>query len=317
MASQSSMRHKTYAIGGEVLPDIISGVGDIVGAIFGDYAAGDQAVGVLSNLDGGRTKGAGVETQLLGMASGKNDSEIQAGSTGTPGTGLNAAFNPGETNASGKFTGGIGQEAGNGAGLASMFFEKGGVPRRKLDVGGNAGSTPSSDDSAVHMSGLFNSSGAGRTDIHNRDVPANGFVVPADVTSGLGQGNTMSGSSVIDRMMGAGPYGVKPGTGPEGIKLDGHGGHASFPKLQQARPARMPQEQGIAPETDAKGGITGGKKNELVPVVVAGGEHYINPADIERKFGSLDRGHKILRQWVISRRAKNIKELKKLPEPKK
>ena len=121
-------------IGGEVLPDIISGIGDVVGAFFGDPMAGDQGVGILSNLDGGRTGGAGVGTQLLGMAQGKSDSQIQNGASGTPGMGLNAAFNPGETNAQGKFAGGIGSQAGNGMGIASMFMRRGGAAHR--DMGG-------------------------------------------------------------------------------------------------------------------------------------------------------------------------------------
>lgn len=123
------------AIGGEVLPDIVSGVGDVVGAIFGDPGAGDQGVGILSNLDGGETKGAGVETQLFGMAEGKSHSQVEDQATGSPGTGLNAMFNPSETNAQGKFTGGIGQEAGNGAGIAASFFKTGG--RAHYDDGGS------------------------------------------------------------------------------------------------------------------------------------------------------------------------------------
>ena len=69
-----------YAIGGEVLPDVISGIGDIVGCFFGDPGAGDQGVGILSNLDGGATKGAGVESQLMKggrtrLADGGNDDD--------------------------------------------------------------------------------------------------------------------------------------------------------------------------------------------------------------------------------------------------
>lgn len=43
------------AFGGEVLPDIVSGVGDVVGAFFGDPMAGSQFTGLLNQLDGGKT----------------------------------------------------------------------------------------------------------------------------------------------------------------------------------------------------------------------------------------------------------------------
>lgn len=46
---------RNYDIGGEVLPDVVSGVGDLVGAFFGDPMAGSQGTSVLSALDDGRT----------------------------------------------------------------------------------------------------------------------------------------------------------------------------------------------------------------------------------------------------------------------
>jgi len=40
----------------------------------------------------------------------------------------------------------------------------------------------------------------GRTDQHAMDVPAESFVIPADVVSSLGQGNTANGMAVLNRM---------------------------------------------------------------------------------------------------------------------
>lgn len=53
-----------YAFGGNVLPDVVSGIGDVVGAFFGDPMAGSQATGVLSELDGGETK-PGLQLSML------------------------------------------------------------------------------------------------------------------------------------------------------------------------------------------------------------------------------------------------------------
>lgn len=71
------------------------------------------------------------------------------------------------------------------------FAEGGAIPARA--DGGKVGDT-------YHHSGLLNSAGPGRTDTINTHVPAGAYVIPADIISGLGQGNTMSGSAIIDRM---------------------------------------------------------------------------------------------------------------------
>lgn len=197
------------------------------------------------------------------------------------------------------------------ASIASFFFNKGG--RVPFSHGGglaqcyDSGGAPSSGemgswttrqdargmDDIPHVSGLFKSAGAGRTDILNRSVPAGGYVVPADVVSGLAEGNTLAGSAVIDKMMNTGPYGTK---------LPRHGaGGVGIPHPPPAY--REPKAGGGAAET--------------VPVKTAGGEHFIPPEAIAAKFGDLDRGHKILDAWVLHERQKHIKTLKKLPGPKK
>ena len=154
-------------------------------------------------------------------------------------------------------------------------FKRGGIiPRKKLADGGVA--------DQFHSSGLFNSAGAGRTDILNRGVPAGGYVVPADVVSGLGEGNTLAGAGVIERMFGTGNHSV-----------------ANAQKVGQTK-------------NFAKGGTT-----KSVPVKTAGGEYFLHPADLIRKFGDLKRAHTILDKWVVSERAKHIKTLKNLPGPKK
>jgi hypothetical protein len=147
-------------------------------------------------------------------------------------------------------------------------------------------------DGPYHNSGLFASAGAGRTDIHNRQVPAGGYVVPADVVSALAEGNTLGGSAVLDRMMGTNK------------------------KTQKPNPSPM---AGPAPVMQAKGGTSGKNAHagQPTPVVVAGGEHYIPPEAIINKFGDLQRGHKILDAFVKNIRAKNIQTLKKLPGPKR
>lgn len=53
----------------------------------------------------------------------------------------------------------------------------------------------------VHTGPII-SDGAGRTDSHPIDVPPDSFVIPADIVSGLGQGNSLNGMKVIHRVLG-------------------------------------------------------------------------------------------------------------------
>lgn len=53
-----------------------------------------------------------------------------------------------------------------------------------------------------HLGGLFHSDVAGRTDKLHVKVPHDSYIVPADVVSGLGQGNTMAGAKVLDNIVG-------------------------------------------------------------------------------------------------------------------
>lgn len=152
----------------------------------------------------------------------------------------------------------------------------------------------------LHPEGLVMSKGAGRTDIHNINVPAGSYILPADVTSGLAEGNTMAGAGVMDRMMHSNPYGIEGG--------GRHGG--SGPPTPRAAPV---------PQYAAKGGKAQANAThpQMVPIVVAGGEMIYYPSTIAKKFGNLKKGHAALDAFVKKVRAENVKTLKKLPGPKK
>jgi len=57
-------------------------------------------------------------------------------------------------------------------------------------------------DSQFFPGGLLNTAVPGRTDRLPIAVPSNSYVVPADVVSGLGQGNTASGAVLLSQMFG-------------------------------------------------------------------------------------------------------------------
>ncbi len=206
------------------------------------------------------------------------------------------------------------------------------------------------NSASFHPSGLLHTEGAGRTDNINTNVPAGAYVIPADVVSGLGEGNTLAGASVIDRMMGTAPYGIKKPDLKEGRSLPrAPMPHVDVPDpLQAVResgfasggapavfnpidPSKMPSNGIIPSSLPTKGSTQGNLLNAMqgnsrggqahdgdgdkVPVVLAGGEYVIHPKDIEGKFGSLKHGHDILDKWVVLQRNKIANEMKRLPPP--
>ena len=64
-----------------------------------------------------------------------------------------------------------------------------------------------------HPGGLIESDAAGRTDRVPHAVAADSFVMPADVVSGIGQGNTLAGAKILDAILSSGPFGTTPTRG--------------------------------------------------------------------------------------------------------
>lgn len=130
----------------------------------------------------------------------------------------------------------------------------------------------------------------GRTDRLPIHVVSGSYVIPADVVSGLAEGNTEAGFEIIKRMIEdqkskggsvglAGKYGIK---GPY---------HSEWPRKQS---------------------------RNIVPVIVAGGEMILSPEEVELfGDGDLNAGHKVLDKFVVTQRKKLIETLKKLPGPAK
>jgi hypothetical protein len=137
----------------------------------------------------------------------------------------------------------------------------------------------------IHV-GPIHSPVAGRTDHLPMHVPSGSYVIPADIISAMGEGNTMAGFKVANTIF-----------------------------------SKIPDMSGL-PGTDAGLGLPhkagGGSLEPPVPIVAAGGEYVIAPDDvINVGGGDLDHGHQILDSFVKKMRAKTVETLKKLPGPKK
>ena len=152
----------------------------------------------------------------------------------------------------------------------------------------------------LRKEGMINSSIPGRTDKLPMNVKSGSYILPADVPSALGQGNSAAGGKILSKMFSSGPYGISPMKG--GAKAP-HMPSMHFPK----------QPQGMF----AKGGQTK-EESGHVPIIAAGGEFIIDPAVVrDIGHGDIKAGHKVLDKFVLSVRKKHVDTLKKLPGPKK
>lgn len=66
------------------------------------------------------------------------------------------------------------------------------------------------DVEKIHV-GPIHSSVAGRTDHLPINVPSGSYVIPADIVSSMGEGNTMAGFQILNRVFGVQELGDEPG----------------------------------------------------------------------------------------------------------
>ena len=143
----------------------------------------------------------------------------------------------------------------------------------------------------IHV-GPIHSAVAGRTDHLPMNVPSGAYVIPADIISAMGEGNTIAGFRVAKSIFNRPLYGG--GKNPYGAPSAPYG---------QSMPGK------------AEGGAT---SEPSVEIVAAGGEYVIPPEDVTwLGDGDIDHGHKTLDEFVNKFRAKTVKVLRKLPGPKK
>src|SRR5258705_1347149 len=149
-------------------------------------------------------------------------------------------------------------------------------------------------------SGMLKSSIPGRTDKIPVKVAGGSYVLPADIPSALGQGNTMAGGSILDKMFTKGPYGMNIMKSKSG----------SSTKMTRASSLTKTNRMGFA-----EGGET---ETAPTPIIAAGGEYILSPEQVAQLGGGhIDAGPKILDQFVMNVRKQHINTLKTLKPPKK
>jgi hypothetical protein len=160
-----------------------------------------------------------------------------------------------------------------------------------------------------HPSGLVHNFGPGRTDTVPMSVASGSHVVPADVLSGLGEGNSLAGAHAMSVAMKTGPGGISLPSGPhKPMALP------RMPSMTHMARGGDPQFEGH-PIKIAKGNVP--EHQGGVRCIVAGGEWVCKPDEVQRISYKGKHGHAALDQWIVDRRAKDVKTIRNLPGPVK
>lgn len=162
---------------------------------------------------------------------------------------------------------------------------------RPMKAGGVA--EPGTSKSVKMTTGPLVSTVPGRTDLHFTHVPSGAYVIPADVVSGRGQGNTLAGIEALHKF------------------FDMDSATSGSPSVAAQRHF-------------AKGGTADEHVGKPVPVKLAGGEIVVPPEKLHktmervyRKKMTLEEAHSKMDGWVVAERKKLRKTLAKLPGPVK
>lgn len=162
---------------------------------------------------------------------------------------------------------------------------------------------------ALAKEGMMASTSPGRGDKIPTTVKSGSYVIPADVVSGKGQGNSLAGASKFGKMFSQAPMG---GAGGAAMRQGPMG--TAIPAVKKiTKPmfsgARMPKLRARA---------AGGPIGHPTPVALSGGEYVVSPEAAARYGkGNIHRGHDRLDRLVHNIRKKTIHQMRKLPGPKK
>lgn len=148
----------------------------------------------------------------------------------------------------------------------------------------------------VERYGMQHGATPGRADAKAFSAAPGSYIFPADVVSGMGQGNSMAGANTLGKMFKMGPYGSGASPMP-------HAGGRGMPGINKS-------SLGIR-QKFAQGGE--------VPINISDGEFAVPPehvAMVEGANGDVDLGHAICDRIVQLQRQKTIAHLQSLPPPR-
>ena len=166
-----------------------------------------MSVDELPHLDYNSTRERVTKALEREYAAGRISPEIYRGFAGTKGVGLGAGNHQQPEP----------QRAGERSDVVKAAFASGGPTRlHRADGGGvETPETPSVPSTKFHV-GPIHSGVSGRTDHLPMTVESGSYVLPADIVSAGGEGNTLAGFRVLRRTFGGAPYGVSAPYGQKG-----------------------------------------------------------------------------------------------------
>ena len=141
-------------------------------------------------------------------------------------------------------------------------------------------------------SGFIPGQAGGRADTRPKTVERGSYILPSDIVSAVGDGNSIAGAAKLGKMFNTGPFGAKT------------------PKIK-GRPLKTTK---IIRQRFQDGGMMEG---DTADIMASDGEVILDPATLIAKFGDLDLAHDALDQFVVQMRKQNVKKLSKLPGPKR
>jgi hypothetical protein len=148
---------------------------------------------------------------------------------------------------------------------------------------------------------LIHSAVPGRVDRIPMRARSGSFILPADVVSGLGQGNTYAGAKMWGQAL-------SHSAGPAGV--------TNTIKQRAFHAPPMPSFGRAMGQVKSKGFQRGGEADELTPIVTSGGEMIVDPEIVEALGGGdPEEGKKQLINSVTHVRKQTAKHLKSLPGP--
>ena len=160
---------------------------------------------------------------------------------------------------------------------------------------------------SVLSGGLLSGVTPGRADNVPLSVASGSYIIPADVVSGLGEGNTLSGASLLDKMM---------NTGPHGMTLRGRRASVQSAPYNNQMGNYLMRRQAYGDLRNEGQYAAGGTPKETTPVSLSHGEYCIPPEQVAALGGGdLERGFKILDAFVVKSRKKNVDKLKNMKPP--
>ncbi len=166
-----------------------------------------------------------------------------------------------------------------------------------------SGSEPGVRHFTAPHTGMIHSPVPGRTDKISMNVRGGSYILPASIVSGIGQGNSMAGASILNKFFKMSPYGAAAGNiGTPRVNY-GKTMNMRLPAVKQPKFAEGGQEEG---------------PGENVPIVAAGAEFIVPPHVVQRLGGgNMKQGHAILDEFVSHMRQKTINDMKNEKPPKK